>query len=52
MKTKTREAGQAEQYQLFATADYTYRVFITNLNDAVELLVWFYNQRGGAENLI
>ena len=38
--------------QLFATADYTYRVFVTNLKDAVELLVWFYNQRGGAENLI
>jgi len=52
VKTKAPEAGQAEQYQLFATADYTYRVFVTNLQDAVELLVWFYNQRGGAENLI
>src|ERR1035441_2088974 len=52
VKTKTLEAGQTEQYQLFATADYTYRVFVTNLKDAVELLVWFYNQRGGAENLI
>jgi hypothetical protein len=52
VKTKTLEAGQTEQYQLFTTADYTYRVFVTNLKDAVELLVWFYNQRGGAENLI
>jgi hypothetical protein len=52
VKTKTLEAGQTEQYQLFTTADYTYRVFVTNLKDAAELLVWFYNQRGGAENLI
>ena len=52
VKTQTAEAGKSEQYQLFETADYTYRVFVTNLNDAVELLVWFYNQRGGAENLI
>ena len=52
VKTKTPEAGQAEQYQLFETADYTYRVFVTNLKDAVDLLVWFYNQRAGAENLI
>jgi hypothetical protein len=52
VKTKTPEAGQTEQYQLFATADYPYRVFVTNLKDAVELLVWFYNQRGGAENLV
>ena len=51
VKTKTPEPGQAEQYPLFETADYTYRVFVTNLKDAVELLVWFYNQRG-AENLI
>src|ERR1017187_7740927 len=52
VKTQTPEPGQTEQYQLFETADYSYRVFVTNLRDAVELLVWFYNQRGGAENLI
>jgi hypothetical protein len=46
------EAGEAEQYQLFATRGYTYRVFVTNLEDPVELAVWFYNQRAGAENLI
>jgi len=46
------EAGEAEQYQLFATSGYTYRVFVTNLEDAIELAVWFYNQRAGAENLI
>ncbi len=49
---RPREAGEPEQYQLFETADHTYRVFVTNLRQAVDLLVWFYNQRAGAENLI
>jgi len=43
---------KAEQYQLFATSGYTYRVFVTSLEDPIELAVWFYNQRAGAENLI
>jgi Transposase DDE domain group 1 len=43
------EAGEAEQYQLFATSGYTYRVFVTNLEDPIDLAVWFYNQRAGAE---
>ncbi len=46
------EAGKAEQYQLFATSRYTYRVFVTNLDRPIDLAVWFYNQRAGAENLI
>jgi len=46
------EAGVAEQYQLFATGEYTYRVFVTNLDRPIDLVVWFYNQRAGAENLI
>ncbi len=46
------EAGEAEQYQLFATSGYTCRVFVTNLEDPIDLAVWFYNQRAGAENLI
>ena len=46
------EAGEAEQYQLFETGGYTYRVFVTNLKDPVDLAVWFYIQRAGAENLI
>ena len=41
-----------EQYQLFETVEYSYRVFVTNMNDAVSRLAWFYNQRAGAENLI
>ena len=43
---------ESEQYQLFETSQYTYRVFVTNMTDPIALVVWFYNQRGGAENLI
>jgi hypothetical protein len=45
-------AMPAEQYQLFATATYTYRVFVTDLLAPIAQVVWFYNQRAGAENLI
>jgi hypothetical protein len=45
-------AGPAEQYQLFETAGYSYRVFVTNMDDGIAMLAWFYNQRAGAENLI
>jgi hypothetical protein len=45
-------AEEPEQYQLFDTPEYRYRVFVTNMTDAIYLLVWFYNQRAGAENLI
>ena len=41
-----------EQYQLFATAAYTYRVFVTDFTEPIAKVVWFYNQRAGAENLI
>ena len=42
-----------EQYQLFDTAPYEYRVFVTNMNKMpVSGLVWFYRQRASAENLI
>ncbi len=51
-KPKAKGEGEPEQYQLFDTPEYSYRVFVTDLNDALELLVWFYNQRAGAENLI
>ena len=46
------KAGAAEQYQLFENGGYTYRVFVTNLEEPIVLAVWFYNQRAGAENLI
>ena len=51
-KPKPKETDEPEQYQLFDTPEYSYRVFVTNMKDAIDLLVWFYSQRGGAENLI
>jgi hypothetical protein len=46
------ETADEVQYQLFETRPYKYRVFVTNLKDPIPLVVWFYNQRAGAENLI
>jgi hypothetical protein len=46
------EKSGPEQYQLFATAQYVYRVFVTNMDEPLPKLVWFYGQRGSAENLI
>jgi hypothetical protein len=51
-KPKPKEVTEPEQYQLFDTPEYSYRVFVTNMQDRIDLLVWFYNQRAGAENLI
>jgi hypothetical protein len=51
-KPQPRTEDQREQYQLFDTPEYTYRVFVTNMKRAIDLLVWFYDQRAGAENLI
>jgi hypothetical protein len=52
---KTREemtAEETEQYQLFETSQYKYRVLVTDFSESIDLVFWFYNQRGGAENLI
>jgi Transposase DDE domain group 1 len=51
-KKQAAGADQSEQYQLFETAEYSYRVFVTNITGGIAVLVWFYNQRAGAENLI
>ena len=54
-KKKPPQAGPGdgpEQYQLFDTPQYSYRVFVTNIRDTIGSLVWFYNQRARAENLI
>jgi hypothetical protein len=51
-KPDAKTDGQPEQYQLFDTPEYTYRVFVTNMDGPLDALVWFYNQRAGAENLI
>lgn len=45
-------AEKPEQYQLFDTPEYSYRVFVTNMSGGIAMLTWFYNQRAGAENLI
>jgi hypothetical protein len=54
-RKKERESpasSKAEQYQLFDTPEYSYRVFVTNMTGGIAFLAWFYNQRAGAENLI
>jgi hypothetical protein len=51
-KKEAAAAEKPEQYQLFDTPDYGYRVFVTNMSGGIAMLTWFYNQRAGAENLI
>jgi hypothetical protein len=51
-KEEAKEADQPEQYQWFDTPQYSYRVFVKNLEGPLGALVWFYSQRAGAENLI
>src|SRR5467141_1371533 len=51
-KEEEKSPPEREQYQLFDTPEYTYRVFVTDMDRAIDLLVWFYSQRAGAENLI
>jgi Transposase DDE domain group 1 len=52
LRYEKKDEAPQEQYQLLQTKDYMYRVFVTDMTDPIELLVWFYNQRAGAENLI
>jgi hypothetical protein len=51
-RPKVKDEAAPEQYQLFDTPEYCYRVFVTSMSDPLSWLVWFYNQRAGAENLI
>ena len=51
LRKRTR-GRRGRAYQLFATSAYTYRVFVTNLAEPIAAVVWFYNQRAAAENLI
>jgi hypothetical protein len=47
---KTAEAGQTEeheQYQLFDTPEYTYRVFVTNMDAPLDALGGSSNQATG-----
>jgi hypothetical protein len=47
-----READQPEQYQLFDSPEYTYRVFVTNMDGPLDALVGSYRRRATGENLI
>jgi len=49
---KPKPERKAEQYQLFDTPEYIYRVFVTDLDVPIDVVVGFYRQRAGAENLI
>ena len=51
-KAKPKEWSEPEQYQLFDTPEYSYRAFTTNLDAPIDVVVGFYRQRAGAENLI
>jgi hypothetical protein len=51
-KPQPKQGAEPEQYQLFDTPEFSYRVFVTDMSEPTDLLVWFYNQRAGAENLI
>jgi len=43
---------KAEPYQLFEGAEYTYRVFVTDIDAPIHMVVRLYRGRAGAENLI
>jgi hypothetical protein len=49
---KPKKADEPEQYQLFDTPEYSYRVFVTDLDAPIDVVVAFYRRRAGAENLI
>jgi len=51
-KPEAGEAEEPEQYQLFDTPEYTYRVFVTDMDAPLDALVGFYRGRASAENLI
>ena len=51
-KPKPQKRKDPEQYQLFDTPEYCYRVFVTDLDAPIDAVVGFYRQRAGAENLI
>jgi hypothetical protein len=50
---RVSRTGRPCKYQLFACGRVNYRVFVTNIEDQpIDWVVWFYNRRAGAENLI
>jgi len=51
-KPEAGDSEEPEQYQLFDTPEYTYRVFVTGMDGPLDALVGFYRGRATAENLI
>jgi hypothetical protein len=51
-KPRAKKGKEPEQYQLFDTPEYCYRVFVTDQDAPIDAVVGFYRQRAGAENLI
>ena len=51
-QAKPKQRKQPEPYQWFETPEYSYRVFVTDLDTPIDVVVGFYRQRAGAENLI
>jgi hypothetical protein len=51
-KEENESPKEREPYQLFDTPEYTYRGFVTDMDGDIYRLVWIYNPRAGAENLI
>jgi hypothetical protein len=52
LRYQKKDETRKEQYQLFETPEYVYRAFVTDMKEAIYVLVWVYDQRAGAENLI
>ena len=53
-ETRSRTGSRANPSNTSCSThqQYTYRVFVTDMSDPIDFVVWFYRQRGGAENLI
>ena len=47
-----RYEKECEEVEAEETEQYKYRAFVTDMSDPIYFVAWFYNQRGGAENLI
>jgi len=46
-KAKPKKSGEPEQYQLFDTPEYSYRVFVTNFDFPIDVVVGFLPATGG-----
>src|ERR1039458_2544932 len=46
MRYQQKDETPKEQYQLWETPEYIYRVLVTDMKDTIDLLVWVYKQIG------